>query len=29
MTTRVRIFLAHVDERDFLAIEQCAAHVVE
>jgi hypothetical protein len=27
MTARVRIFLAHIDERDFLAFEQCAAHV--
>ncbi len=29
MTACVRIFLTHVDERDFLAFEQCAAHVFE
>ena len=29
MTARVRIFLAHIDERDFLAFDQRAAHVFE
>jgi hypothetical protein len=29
MAVRVRVFLAHIEQRDFAPLEQCAAHVFE